>query len=141
MIGSWSGQYQYDNPKLQKAIGSEKTYFTITINHFDGSLFSGIVTDDIESGGMEGVGRIEGNIINEKVSFKKLMPKRVFIYKNGRRSVTSQKHPTIYYTGILTSNKTHIEGSWKINPQFVFLFGFIPIPTRSVTGKWQMQIS
>lgn len=40
-----------------KLIGHDKTYFTLTIDSFDGNSFQGTVKDDIESGGMEEVGR------------------------------------------------------------------------------------
>jgi len=56
MTGTWLGYYKYDNLKIQKAFGFEKTFFTINIVSFDKKNFTRTVIDDTKSGGMEGTG-------------------------------------------------------------------------------------
>ncbi len=75
MTGNWKGYYKFENEKIQKATGFEKTNFEIVISKFDRINFSGIVKDDVETGGMEETGEIIGKIDNNNISFEKLMPK------------------------------------------------------------------
>ena len=105
MIGNWKGHYTYENKPLQKVIGFEKTYFEITIEKFDGVNFSGIVNDDIATGGMKEIGKIIGRVENDKISFQKLMPINDQISLKGERIKTNQKHPTLYYFGTFSKKK------------------------------------
>ena len=140
MTGTWLGYYKYDNEKLQKAYGVDKTYFTITINSFDKGFFQGIVVDDIKSGGMDGIGEIIGQIEDDKISFKKFMPKKSLIYLNGEKKYLDKKHPALYYTGTFSKDKKEISGEWKFKITLGFLFGFIPIPYRPGKGTWNMAL-
>jgi hypothetical protein len=140
MTGTWLGYYKYDNKHLQKASGFDKTCFTIIINAFDEKYFKGIVTDDVKSGGMEGTGRIIGEIEGEKISFRKLMPKRSTMYPNGERKYSDKEHPTLYYTGTFSKDKREINGEWKFKITIGLLFGFIPIPYRPGKGTWSMAL-
>jgi|SRR5882724_1697981 len=140
MTGTWLNYYKYDKELLQKAIGFDKTNFTITILSFDENNFKGIVTDDIESGGMEGTGEIIGIVEGENISFEKLMPMRTLLYQNGKRKSLDKKHPTLYYTGVFSKDKKEITGRWKFKNKFVFLFGFIPTPFKSAKEIWSMRL-
>ena len=140
MTGTWLGYYKYGNEKLQKAYGFDKTYFTITINSFDKGFFQGVVVDDIKSGGMEGTGEIIGQIEDDRISFKKFMPKKSLIYLNGEKRYLDKKHPALYYTGTFSKDKKEICGEWKFKITLGFLFGFIPIPYRPGKGTWSMAL-
>lgn len=140
MTGTWLGYYQYDNADLQKAMGFDKTYFTIVIKSFDGNHFNGIVNDDIKTGGMEGTGEIVGEIRQGNVYFKKFMPGESLLYPNGELKYSDRKHPTLYYTGVVSKDKKEISGVWKFKIKIEFLFGFIPIPYRSAKGTWSMAL-
>lgn len=140
MKGTWSGYYQYSNPELQKAIGFERTFFKITINSFDGKHFSGIVHDDIESGGMEGEGEIIGEVDGEKIYLKKYMPWESLLYPDGKTINTHKKHPTIFYTGTISKTGTEINGVWKFKMRIFFLFGFLPMPYKPGKGIWSMTL-
>ncbi|SNR82954.1 hypothetical protein [Flavobacterium sp. ov086] len=141
MLGNWGGYYKFENERIQKAMGFEKTNFDITIEQFDGINFNGIVNDDIKTGGMKETGRVTGKIIKNKVSFIKQMPKRIQINPNGERISLEGKHPTLYYSGTLSDNKTEIIGTWKFKRKIAFLFGIIPILYRPGNGSWKMELN
>lgn len=140
MKGTWNGYYKYDKEKSQKALGFDKTNFTIVVNSFDGKKFEGSVADDPDSGGMEGEGQIVGQIENKTVLFQKHMPRATFIFKDGSRKILDRKHPIIYYSGTISQDGTKIEGSWKFKTQIAFLFGIIPFPYNPPKGTWSMQL-
>lgn len=140
MIGTWIDFYKFDNEESQKAMGSEKTYFTITINSFDNANSKGTVVDDINTGGMEGTGEITGEIEGDKIAFKKFMPRENIILPNNERRYTNRKHPTLYYKGVFSKDKKEINGTWKFKRQIGFLFGFIPVPYNPGSGKWSMTL-
>ena len=79
MKGIWQGFYKYKKEYMQKAIGFEKTNFTITITSFDGQHFKGVVLDDVNTGGMKEEGEIIGFLDGDNISFKKLMPKKLLL--------------------------------------------------------------
>lgn len=141
MIGNWKGHYTYKNKQLQKIIGFEKTYFEITIEKFDGVNFSGTVHDDIATGGMKETGKIIGKVENDKISFQKSMPINDRISLKGERIKTNQKHPTLYYFGTFSKNKTTIVGNWKFKRRIEFIFGIIPILFNPGKGDWEMNFS
>lgn len=138
MTGTWVGYYKYNKEYMQKSMGADKTNFTIIIHSFDGKKFNGVVSDEITSGGMEGEGKIFGIIDSNRVRFQKLMPKNTLIFKSGERITTDRKHPTLYYSGTISPNETHMEGTWKFKWKIDFLFGIIPIPYKPGTGTWSM---
>ena len=139
MRGIWKGYYTYNNQRIQKAGGYEKTNLTITIDSFDGKIFKGTVQDDVSTGGMEEVGLIEGHVEESKVFLKKRMPKhRQIVDKKGTRKISDEKHPTLFYSGHLSGKNTSGSGKWKFEITIGFLFGFIPIPFRPASGTWNM---
>jgi hypothetical protein len=141
MVGHWKGYYKFEKERIQKMIGFEKTYFEITIEKFDGINFSGSVNDDITTGGMEETGKIIGKVEKDKISFQKLMPLNDQINLKGERIKTNQKHPTLYYSGTFSENKTAIVGTWKFKRRIEFIFGIIPIPFNPGNGFWEMNFS
>jgi hypothetical protein len=140
MTGTWKGYYKYDNKILQKASGFDKTFFTIIVKSSDESSFEGNVIDDINTGGMQGTGDIIGKIDGEKITFKKLMPRKSTIDLKGQKNDSDGIHPTIYYSGIFSENRREINGEWKFKITIGFLFGFIPIPYRPGKGTWSMAL-
>lgn len=140
MTGTWQGYYQYNNSLHQKAVGFDKTFFSITISSFDGNKFSGIVNDDVKSGGMEETGEITGEIKEGTVHFKKLMPRKSLLYSNGKQIYSNKKHPPLYYTGSYSTDKKTLSGEWKFKISIVFLFGLIPLPYRGGRGRWTMTL-
>jgi hypothetical protein len=140
MIGTWKGYYKYDYKAAQKIVGADVTNFTLVIHSFDGKNFEGTVKDDLSSGGMEGEGRIIGEVENNVATFRKLMPKSTYAYKDGTRRNIDKKHPTVYYTGIISPDKLHVEGKLKIKWQIMFLFGLVPFPVKPYPGTWSMTL-
>lgn len=141
MLGSWKGFYKYENEKIKKINGYEKTEFEITVDHFDGKNFSGKVNDDVKTGGMKETGRIVGKIVNNRITFEKSMPiNSKIINTKGERKQTDKKHPTIYYSGTLSEDKTEIIGNWNFKRKLGFLLGFIPIIFSPGNGTWKMNL-
>lgn len=142
MIGTWKGNYKYNNKVVQKIIGFDNTGFTIRIDKFDGENFEGIVNDDTETGGMKDSGKIIGTVKNNKIQFKKFMPKnRIIVSAIETRTVPEKKHPTLYYYGTFSKDKNQISGNWKFKRKFTLLFGFIPFLFSPGNGTWKMEIS
>jgi hypothetical protein len=140
MIGTWTGYYKYDKKVPQTMVRHDQTNFTIIIQSFDGKFFKGIVKDDLSTGGMEGEGQIIGQVENGKVSFKKLMPRRTLVYRDGTRKVTNEKHPAIHYKGTVSPDRRKMEGKWEIKRRIAFLFGLIPFPYKPPPGTWSMTL-
>jgi len=136
---TWEGIYKFDNPRIQKMVGFDHTNYTIIIDNFD-TQFEGTVTDDISTGGMEGIGKIIGSLKGTSISFKKFMPVGDrFIDWEGNREKTNKKHSTLYYSGTLSANGKEASGSWTFGYKLGFLFGFIPLPYHGGKGTWSMQ--
>ena len=141
MIGNWKGYYKFDNEIIQVAIGFEKTNFTIEIEAYNGVDFQGKVQDDVSTGGMAEIGNVVGKVFKNKVRFKKLMPKHSLIYEDGDRETLDEKHPTLYYEGIFSNDKTEISGKWFFKRKIVFMYGIFPIVSRPGKGTWSMKLS
>lgn len=140
MKGTWSGTYKYANQKLQAINGFPETGFTITIDAFDGEIFTGTVTDDIATGGMKGTGKITGILNGNVVRFTKQMPRESLIVNTkGDRRELDRPHPTLYYSGTLDTSGQTITGTWKFRKKLALLFAIIPIPYSLGKGTWTMQ--
>jgi len=139
MLGKWNGYYKYDNKKLQKLISHEQTNFTITIDFFEDDIIKGAVIDDIKSGGMHGIGEIEGEVHKEFIYFEKRMPfESIITDMKGTRKTTENKHKPIFYQGKLISDNVY-QGTWEFNKVWGFIFGIIPIKYRPGKGTWEMR--
>ena len=142
MLGNWNGFYLYKNEKIEKLVGFDKTNFEIIIDKFDGRNFSGIVKDDEKTGGMKETGKIIGSLVHNKIYFEKFMPRNYqIINPKGERKQNDKKHPTIYYFGILSENKTEIIGKWKFKRKLGIVFGLIPVIFRPGSGTWKMNLT
>ena len=138
--GLWVGYYKFDNAALQKATGFEQTDFEVTIQTINKNSFVGIVKDNVETGGTEGVGEIKGNVIGERVEFVKQMPVMTLIVdQKGTRKTFNKKHRPIYYSGIFSADKKTISGNWKFKFGFIWL-GLLPIPITPTKGTWEMKL-
>ena len=136
MIGHWTGSYKYLSRRIPEEIRTRVTKFKIEIIEFDGNHFSGTVQDDIETGGMNGVGKIVGFIKNGKVEFVKEMPLQTIYTPYGSKIEEDKPHRKIYYSGEIMDNK--IEGLWR------FKFGKGKVNNRLVIfprskGTWEMK--
>ena len=140
MLGNWKGYYRFDNERIQKVIGYNETEFEIVIDKFDGKEFFGKVNDDEKTGGMQDTGEIIGRLENNEVYFKKLMPRNCSIALNGERVYSEKKHPTLYYSGLLSDDGKKIEGKWKFKRQLGFIFYIIPIIYNPGNGTWRMEL-
>jgi hypothetical protein len=142
MRGTWQGYYTYNNPKMRKHVGFEKTYFTIEIHSFDGITFGGNVTEDLANGGMPGTGYVIGTLNNLSLTFQKLMPMySAIVIKNGARRKEDKQHNTLYYKGILSADGKTASGTWKFKRVIILVFGFIPVPYNPGSGTWSMQLA
>src|ERR1700753_236375 len=97
--GNWKGQYKYDNKIHERLLGFEATNFQIDITDINDKQFTGSVFDDVATGGMDGVGKIVGEVIGNKIEFVKQMPVMMMIDTKGTRRTLNKKHRDIYYTG------------------------------------------
>ncbi|MGV3459093.1 MAG: hypothetical protein ACO1N9_01435 [Flavobacterium sp.] len=138
MQGKWQGYYKFDKAWVQRAIGFEKTGFTIDIILFDGKGFEGVVEDDLATGGMEGNGDVKGVIKDDRISFTKHMYEGSEIYPDGTHRKTGKKHRTLYYSGKKISANAY-SGQWHFKIGIGFLFGMIPYPHRAGKGTWLME--
>jgi hypothetical protein len=141
MQGIYKGFYKYDKAVNQEAIGFGKTYFTLIISGVKDNKFSGTVEDDVFTGGMHGIGTINGEVNGNNISFTKQMPKSMSIVfdRSGtgkRKELSHRKHPTIFYTGHEIKNGK-FAGTWKIKPGIsVGILWFIM--GMKTTGTWEM---
>lgn len=101
--------------------------------------FKGNVTDDINSGGMQGIGEIKGEIYKSHIYFEKEMPNSVLVDSKGNREVLNKKHETIYYEGVLVEDEKYT-GTWKFNRKWGFIFGIIPFNYSPGSGIWEMEL-
>jgi hypothetical protein len=141
MIGNWKGYYKFDNEMIQKAMGFEKTNFNIVIESFENDNFTGKVNDDVATGGMKETGNVVGKVKNDQVRFRKFMPLNCQILQNGERIMVDRKHPTLYYEGTFSKDKTEISGKWFFKRKVAFLYGFLPILYSPGKGTWSMTLS
>ena len=140
MLGTWVGNYRFNNDTHQKLIGFEKTFFEIIITASDGRKFSGTVQDDLSTGGTEGKGIIEGEINGSRVTFIKKMPVLTFLNpKTGKRITRRKSHSLIMYLGTLSEDKKSISGDWKFKNR-IYWYGLFPIITSKSSGTWEMAI-
>jgi hypothetical protein len=135
MIGKWTGSYTYFSKRLPEEVRNRETKFEIEILVFDGIHFSGIVRDDLATGGMKGEGKIIGKIKNDKLEFVKEMPIQTVYMPDGSKIQEEKPHRKIYYTGVLSDKQ--MQGTWK------FRFGMGIVNRRLVvfppsTGNWRM---
>lgn len=140
-VGLWTGHYKFDNEAIQKASGSERTSFEITIQEINKNSFTGIVEDDLKTGGTEGIGEIKGTVIGDRIEFVKQMPiMTLIIDKKGSRKTLNKKHRPIYYSGTFSADNKTIQGSWRFKFGFIWL-GLLPIPIFPTKGSWEMKLA
>lgn len=136
MTGSWTGTYKFLSKRIPEEIRNLETIFKVEIIEFDGKNFSGTVQDDLETGGMNGVGKIVGKVKNGMVEFVKEMPIRTVYMPDGSKIEEDKPHRKIYYSGKILENQ--IEGVWR------FKFGIGKVNNRLVIfptskGTWKMK--
>ncbi len=139
MIGIYNGYYRYNNSRVRKSLGYDKTFFKIVIDFSSGSEFSGTVLDDVESAGMKELGQIRGKLEDGRISFEKYMPRHYTLdLTNNRQEEHNDIHPTIMYYG-KTAGEHKFEGNWKIPTSYKILWGRISLKTNIGSGTWKMQ--
>lgn len=138
--GKWKGSYTFSDKQVNIARGFDYTLFEIQITSVVGNQFSGIVQDDLSTGGMEGVGTIEGTLNEGTIHFVKQMPVMTLLMnKDGLRKTIPKKHRPIYYTGTISEDDKSIEGTWKFKPGIVWM-GIFPMPMVTSKGTWSMRM-
>jgi hypothetical protein len=141
-LGRYKGFYQFNNLKLRKASGFDKTYFIIQVTDFDGHKFKGWVEDDTATGGMEGRGTVTGAIYSDGIMFVKEMPFMSIYYRDSANGgyqtkvYRNRKHMPIYYDGVEAENDQY-KGTWNfkygiLTAILLFLLGTKP------GGTWEM---
>jgi hypothetical protein len=140
MVKRWKGNYQYDSKQSQELIGHPRTFFTIEMEIFEDDTLKGIVQDDLESGGMTGIGEISGEVFKEAIYFEKQMPTTSILdLKKGRQVSLNEKHPLIIYVGKLEEENKYC-GTWSFEKKWAFFLGFIPIKYCPGKGIWEMEL-
>ncbi|MCP9770364.1 hypothetical protein EGI22_20855 [Lacihabitans sp. LS3-19] len=137
-IGKWKGQYSFFDQKVNKIRGFDKTLFKIEISSVNGNSFKGKIEDDLNTGGMEGVGEILGEIIGNRIEFVKVMPKMTLLVdRKGTRKTYNKKHQPIFYTGQFSSDGQTVSGTWRFKFGFIWIW-IIPVPVIPSKGIWSM---
>ena len=138
--GLWTGYYKFNSADVQKLSGFDRTDFEITIQNVEKNNFTGIVKDNLETGGTEGIGEIKGTIFGNQIKFVKQMPvMTIIVDKKGTRKILNRKHRPIFYSGIISTDGKFISGDWKFKFGFIW-FGLLPIPVPSNKGTWEMKL-
>lgn len=122
--------------RIPEEIRKQETNFKIEIKKFDGVWFSGTIEDDQASGGMKGIGKIDGHIKNGVVYFVKEMPIQSVYMPDGSKIEEDKPHRKFYYSGTILDNT--VEGVWK------FKFGIGKVNNRlgifpRSRGTWKMK--
>jgi len=137
--GIWTGAYQYFLPQEFKDEKLINVNFTITIKNVKGNTFTGVVEDDLESGGTPGLGIIKGKFSDIGIEFNKNMPIHASIDEKGERFTNEKKkHPTIIYKGDFSRSKKSIGGTWKFKKRVLFWKGIIPYMISVGNGTFTM---
>lgn len=119
-FGIWKVLYQYKLDNYPDSLKNKRTLFTIEILECKGNKFSGKVTDDIKTDGMEGTGIIEGTFDSYGVKFIKKMPQSTSSLPDGRIIKKNKPHPEILYEGTFDNNRNKVSGVWNIKPRIIF---------------------
>ncbi len=114
MLGEWNGEYWFLG-RAAKIIEDRKTKFQIIITELQENNFSGNVTDDLQNGGMKGIGQIKGVLNGSTIKFTKQMPISTLITHSGDRIEENKPHRPIYYSGTFSSDSNKITGTWVQN--------------------------
>lgn len=120
MIGKWEGFFQHTTKYAPEKLRNRKTLFKLEITECKGNKFSGQVFDDLNTGGMEGIGIIEGTFDSDGVKFVKKMPQRTEYFPNGSVIKRNKPHPEILYEGDFMNNRNKISGTWIIKSRISF---------------------
>lgn len=140
MVEKWEGNYKYKSEIHQKAIGHPCTFFTIKMEIFENDTLKGEVEDDIQSGGMAGVGEIYGEIAGNNIFFEKQMPKKSVLLIKSKKTY-NKKHPVLIYEGNLVGENKY-SGTWGFAKKQILFLGFIPIKyTPAGSGTWEMELN
>lgn len=136
MLGKWTGTYKYLSKRLPENLRNRETKFEIDIIEFDGNYFTGIVQDDLSTGGMRGTGKITGVVKNGRMKFIKEMPIQSVYLPDGTRIEQDKPHRKIYYTGKFRGD--YIKGIWKFKFGIGIIKNRLAIFPRSI-GSWEMK--
>ena len=125
-----------ENPSKEGFSGvkklSLKDYF-LTGENFE-------IFEDSKTGGIEGVGTVEGYIHQNNIYFIKRMPYlAVLTSVNKIKTYRNKKHPEILYQGSFDNANNVIKGIWKTKFTIIW-FGVLPIPFFPSKGSWQMEL-
>lgn len=139
--GHWKGHYSFSDERMNKIRGFARTNFEIDILKVENNAFSGTVKDDLDTGGTEGIGEVNGKVKGDLIEFVKRMPvMTLLVDKKGNRKTFNRKHRPIYYTGTFSPDGKTIMGSWKFRFGFIWI-GIVPVPVRASKGVWMMTIN
>lgn len=137
ITGTWKGYYAFDSPGITALREFDRTIFQIDIQTRLGGRFSGMVQDDVHTGGMSAKGKIEGELDGGFVWFKKYMPRHEVILPDGTFETRNKKHPVIHYSGEYFPLEKKMRGTWKIKPRLFFFHRKLYIGKKT-TGTWEM---
>lgn len=148
VTGVWRGSYGYEAP--EQLANRDSVTFTLTLKQGWFGRFTGSVTDD-DSGGMPGVGAIEGHFSYPHIEFTKRMPVCYIVAPDGRaitlreylteQDLTCERdlpHDPIFYQGEFSSvNRAH--GTWIIMASEIPLGDGRAIEMPETRGVWQIE--
>ncbi|MGV0924541.1 hypothetical protein [Empedobacter tilapiae] len=139
-IKTYNGYFTFDKKEYNHLRGYLNTYFELSIKEINNDKFSGTIIEDSKTGGIEGVGTVEGYIHQNNIYFIKRMPYlAVLTSVNKIKTYRNKKHPEILYQGSFDNVNNVIKGIWKTKFTIIW-FGVLPIPFFPSKGSWQMEL-
>ena len=117
MKGKWKGKYWYAG-NVPDVLKDQKTDFELTIEEYSNSKITGSISDNVETGGTKGVGKVTGTVKGNKIQFVKRMPVKSMILQDGTKIEEDKPHRPIYYRGTIDTKSGEIKGL------FLFLYPF-----------------
>ncbi len=137
MKGKWKGTYWFKG-NVHESLKNRKTNFELTVEGFTNAKISGVIKDDIKTGGTKGIGHFSGTVKNNKIKFIKRMPVSTVVFPDGTRLEEDKPHRPIYYKGILNETIGVAKGTWKFKKGIGFKNGKI-VFYPGTKGEWEMK--
>jgi hypothetical protein len=148
VTGTWRGAYRYD--PSEGMAKRDPVAFTLTLKQGWFERFTGTVTDD-SSGGMPGVGTIEGYFSYPRIEFTKQMPVfcvaapdgrtislREYLTELGHICVPDVPHTPVFYQGEFSS-PNRAQGTWIVRAGPISLGGGRAIEMPETRGVWSIE--
>lgn len=135
IAGVWQGEFNYDIDYDPRRISRHPVPFVMILESVNSGVnFRGIVHDNEEKGGFPESGKIEGLVMDDKISFLKKMPQAYTMNQYDLLVPYEGPGPEIIYKGEWL-NEAYLVGTWTVLPfQRPFLGRYSAF--QGVNGTW-----